>query len=98
MSELVPPQIRKFFDDQGRLVQWPNKRLAKDLVIAYLATKFEMDHSYTEMQVNEILNRWHTFSDWPLLRRELFDRGYLGRELSGATYWLIAQLNRDLLD
>jgi len=89
MMSRVPDQIKGFFDDHGRLKQWPTKQVAKELVIAYLATRFEQDQVYTEVQINEILKKWHTFSDWSLLRRELFDRGYLGRELSGAKYWVI---------
>ena len=42
---------------------------------------------YTEKEVNAILNRCHTFEDWALLRRELFERGYLNRERDGSTYW-----------
>lgn len=89
MSLEIPEPIKQFFDEHDRLVQWPSKQLAKDLALGYLSRKFEIDHVYTEVQVNEILKKWHTFSDWPLLRRELFERGYLGRELSGAKYWLI---------
>ena len=97
MSSSIPDQIKGFFDDHDRLIQWPSKQAAKELAIAFLASKFEQDHIYTEYQINEILKQWHTFSDWPLLRRELFNRGYLGRELSGAKYWLIDRLDKPVL-
>lgn len=79
---------QKYLDDQNRLKQWPSKHKDQLLVLAYLATKFEYGTSYTEAEVNDILKRWHTFSDWPLLRRELFDRGFLDRNPNGSNYRL----------
>ena len=55
--------------------------------MGFLSTKFVEDKIYSEKEVNEILNKWHTFVDWPLLRRELVDRGYLARETGGYKYW-----------
>lgn len=65
---------------------WPKKHADKELVIEYLSTKFECDKSYHEREINEILKQWHTFSDWALLRRELYERGYMTRDLSGTDY------------
>jgi len=56
--------------------------------LAYLASKFQLDISYSEREVNEILKQWHTFEDWALLRRELYDKGYFDRELDGSNYRL----------
>jgi hypothetical protein len=80
------PDLQRFTNDQGMLVVWPSKQNNKELVVAYLATKFEFGASYGEREVNEILKQWHIFSDWPLLRRELFERGYLDRDISGTSY------------
>ena len=35
----------------------------------------------------ELLNRWHTFEDAAILRREMVDYGYMGRTSSGDRYW-----------
>jgi hypothetical protein len=78
--------VQRFLDDTGLVKQWPKKLANKRLVLAYLATKFEFDRSYHERDVNEILKQWHTFSDWPLLRRELFEQGFLDRNRSGTDY------------
>lgn len=78
--------IEHFLDEQGRVNQWPSKQVAKELVLEYLASKFSMERSYTETLVNDLLKKWHTFSDWPLLRRELYERGYFDRNLSGSEY------------
>lgn len=78
--------VERFLNDSGKVTVWPKKHSDKELVIAYLAEKFEFNHSYHEKDVNELLKLWHTFSDWPLLRRELFERKYLDRNRSGTNY------------
>jgi RimJ/RimL family protein N-acetyltransferase len=79
---------QRFLNSDGRLEQWPSHRDDKLLVLAYLASKFDPDTTYTEREVNELLNEWHTFGDWPLLRRELFDRGFIDRNRDGTNYHL----------
>lgn len=79
----------KFLDKDLKLICWPNKQGDKDLVVGYLASKFNPDYIYSEKEVNEVINRWHTFGDLPLLRRELVDRLWLGRDPSGLEYRVI---------
>ena len=86
--ESVPRELRPFLDDEGRLAQWPSKQKTQRMAAAYLAAKFERGQNYNEKQVNELLNDWHTFEDWALLRRVLFDWGFLDRERDGSRYWL----------
>ena len=78
--------LNRFLDDDGRVAVWPSKHRYKVIVLSYLATKFEYDRFYNEKDVNEILKRWHTFEDWPLLRRELVDRHYMARDTNGYRY------------
>jgi hypothetical protein len=78
--------LNRFLNDEEQLMVWPKKQNDKELVTAYLATKFEFNKSYHEREVNEILKAWHDFSDWPLLRRGLFERHYLDRNRSGTDY------------
>ena len=49
-------------------------------------TKFEFGRTYRELEVNAILKGWHGFSDWALLRRELFERRLLDRTPNGLSY------------
>ncbi len=77
---------QRFLDGEGRLQQWPSKQSDKQLALAYLAAKFDFDTTYTEAEVNELLKQWHTFNDWPLLRRELYERGFVGRNTDGSNY------------
>lgn len=78
--------VQRFLDKENRVVVWPKKHADKELVLAYLCTKFAFGTHYNELEVNDILKQWHTFSDWPLLRRELFERGYLDRNRDGSVY------------
>jgi hypothetical protein len=82
--------LKPYLDDEGRLTTWPsarNRKAVQTLVLRYLAEKFEFGRDYSEREVNDLLNRWHTFGDPALLRRELFENGYVNREKSGARYW-----------
>ena len=78
--------VERFLDDQGRVSQWPTKRSDKDQVLDYLSGKFSHDEVLTEAEFNERLKQWHTFSDWPLLRRELYESGRFDRNPDGTGY------------
>lgn len=82
----MQPGIERFTDADGKITVWPKKHTAKQIVLAYLIDKFRYDRTYSEAEINDILQGWHTFSDWPLLRRELFERGYMARSRDGAVY------------
>jgi RimJ/RimL family protein N-acetyltransferase len=79
---------KNFLDSKGRLERWPYKLSDKLLVLSYLVTKFDFETTYTEPEVNKVLKQWHTFYDWPLLRRQLCDRGFMDRDPEGPTYRL----------
>jgi hypothetical protein len=86
----LPRELRPFMDERGRLKQWPARQKAQRMAVALLAERFEPGRVYDERQVNELLLEWHTFGDWALLRRLLFDWGYVDRERDGSRYWLRA--------
>ncbi len=82
--------LEDYLDSEGRVTRWPNgksKTEARSAILAYLAEKFEADTVYNERAVNELLKRWHTFEDWALLRRELFEQGYINRTKDCSEYW-----------
>lgn len=83
-------KIDQFMDGSGRVTLLPHKQKVRYALLEYLSEKFKMDYIYTEKQVNEICNQWHTFGDYFLLRRELIDNGFLCRERDGSRYWRIA--------
>ena len=80
-------ELTRFLDDTGRLTKLPSKQRLRQYAYAYLAEKFEADSTYTEREVNAILNAWHTFGDYFILRRGLIDGEFLQRLPDGSKYW-----------
>lgn len=81
-------ELKNYLDSTGRLKMYPSKRKYKILSLIYLSTKFEKGITYSEKEVNEILDNAHTFNDSCLLRRELFNKHFLGRLNDGSKYWM----------
>ena len=84
----VPRELRPFLDEQGRVMRWPARQKVQRMAIDYLARKFEHGRDYSEKDVNFLLMDWHGFSDWAMLRRLLFNWGYVDRESDGSRYRL----------
>lgn len=80
--------LKNFLDRDGRLKLYPARRRYKLLSLFYLATKFVPGKIYTEKEANELIRQWHTFEDWCLLRRDLYDHHFLDRAPDGAYYQL----------
>ena len=80
-----------FIDDEGRITGWPGRKRRKDqlAILTYLLSSIEPDRTYTEREINALLNAHHTFEDPALLRRELVDLGWVGRTRDGSSYWRI---------
>jgi hypothetical protein len=58
-------------------------------MIEYMASQFEAGRDYTEKEVNAVLlERMHPiFKDYAIIRRALYDYGFLDRESDGSRYW-----------
>jgi hypothetical protein len=80
-------------DSEGRVKALPAKYTVRQEILAYLAGKFEKDRIYTEKEVNAIIDNWHSFGDFFLLRRSLIDSRLMTRTPSGSQYWIE---NRDV--
>ena len=85
---LCKKEIKSFLNDEEQLTGYPVKYKRQIFALFHLASKFEPGVKYTEKEVNQILNRWHTFEDWAMLRRDLYDRRFMNREPNGSCYWL----------
>ena len=81
-------ELRNFLDSSGRLKAYPAKFKLKILSLYYLASKLQPGLIYTEQQLNRELINWHTFEDWAMLRRELYNRHFIDRAPDGTGYWL----------
>lgn len=88
MSEDYSALLASFLDDNGRLTQYPAKRKKKNYALLYLSSKFEPSVVYTEWDINEILDKWHSFHDPATLRRELYNNRFLDRTPDGKEYSL----------
>lgn len=87
MTITFPPELKNFVDAAGRLKQWPTKQKLQLLAIPALAAAIPAGRRFTERELNELLNQYHTFNDPAILRRLLCDLGYLARERDGSAYW-----------
>ena len=80
--------LQNFLDDKGCLKAYPSKHRLKIAALFYLASKFEPSKRYSEAEVNDLLRNWHTFEDWAMLRRELYNKRFINRAPDGSTYWM----------
>lgn len=80
--------LKSFLDENGRLTAYPSKRKMKLYAMIYLAEKIEKDRIYSEREINEVLNEWHTFGDPATLRRELYTHKFLDRSKDGTEYFM----------
>lgn len=63
----------------GRLKSIPAQQKKRDVVLRYLAGRFEEERMYPEREVNEILRAYH--ADVASLRRYLVDGEFLNRQI-----------------
>jgi hypothetical protein len=79
--------IKRFMDEKGRIKTWAAKQEVKYDILKYISTKFEYGRFYSEKEVNKVIEDWHTFGDYFLIRRGLIDNWLLSRTKSGSRYW-----------
>ncbi len=78
--------LKNFLDSEGRLTAYPSKRKMKLCALIYIAEKIEKDRTFTEKEINAVLNSLHTFNDPATLRRELYTHRFLDRDSYGKEY------------
>lgn len=71
------------FFAEGRLREIPAQRKKRDVILRWLAQRFERDRTYSEKEINERLRQYH--EDVASLRRELIGARLLQRE--HGIYW-----------
>lgn len=86
-------RIKRYLDKDGKVKELPSKKEIKCLILAYIADKFEYDVNYSEKEVNFIITENHIFNDYFLIRRELIENNFLGRERDCSRYWKIEKEN-----
>jgi hypothetical protein len=91
MSSKKKVKISIFLDENGKITRLPVPNRTRVPVLRYLAGKFKEDRNYSEKEVNLIIDEWHSFGDYFILRRLLIDYRFLARTADGAKYWLIKE-------
>lgn len=91
---------KQYIDKNGRICHWPRRKKRADQlnILRYLVHQFELGHVYTEREVNDILKAHHTFEDWAMIRRELYELGWMSRERNGTAYRRIAKTLDEMKD
>ena len=85
-------KLKGYLNSEGQLTQWASKkhRQKQLLMLAYIAEHFDAQKTYTELEVNAIINQWHTFGDHALLRRELKCAGiFKAKRITKSCCWLV---------
>ena len=85
--ETYESKLKRYYDEEQKLIQYPTKKPLRLLVLEKIAKDFEMGRDYTEKEVNEIIRSHIAFSDHELIRRELFQYKFVGRLKNGSKYW-----------
>lgn len=81
----------RHFDAAGRLARWPSKASQRDLVLWALWSRLPAATTFSEKEVNGLLNLEHGFGDPLLLRRFMVDMGLLWRTRDGRVYRRVEQ-------
>ncbi|HOY66313.1 MAG TPA: DUF2087 domain-containing protein [Candidatus Ozemobacteraceae bacterium] len=71
---------------EGPLKTLPIKEKRRIAILRHLITFFDGDRTYTEKQVNGILERF--YHDYAMLRRNMIEYGFLERKPDGSSYWI----------
>ena len=79
--------MNKLINEFDEIIRWPKKPSDKNIIINWLSNKFNDEIKYSEKEINEIIDRHHSFNDIALLRRELISRKFLSRKDDGSEYW-----------
>ena len=56
------------------------------MALIYIWSKLDQDRTYTSKEISEAIDSMIEFGDFALIRRELYDRGYLDRTADGREY------------
>lgn len=62
------------------------------MALWYLAQKIESERTYTEGEINDLLDEWIIFHDPATLRRELYNKRLLDRTTDCRSYWKEAEI------
>jgi len=79
-------RLVRMFDQEGKLVRWPSKRSQQELCLWVIWSRIPARQTFTEKEINLLLNENHHFGDHALLRRWLCDYRMMDRTRDGREY------------
>lgn len=79
--------LKNYIDHEGKLKAFPSKRKLKIAAMFYITESISEGVKYTEKEINEVINSRCSFNDAALLRREMYNYGFINRTLDGQMYW-----------
>ncbi len=79
--------LNDYLTHDGAVAKIPTNRRKLDVILGYIADKFEFNRTYTEKEVNAIIGALNP--DISGLRRDLISAKHLGREKDGSAYWRV---------
>lgn len=85
----VSEKLSRYLDAEGRLKGWPSRRTDQLEALRYLTSRLPDGTEWSERELNALLKALHTFGDWALLRRDLYDARLIDRSLDGRRYWKV---------
>jgi len=68
-------------------ISLPRSDIEKQKILSQIASKFEKGREYSESEVNKIIKDFDV-DDYVLIRRELVNFNYLGKNSYKSIYWL----------
>ncbi len=74
-------------DASGIIKQWPSTQIKQQIVLRYLASHIPPKTNFTEKEFHDFLEKWHSFGNASLLKRELYVKHHVDKELDGSYYW-----------
>jgi predicted transcriptional regulator len=81
--------LKNYLAKDGTLTKVPTSRRKLEVVLAFIAEKFDFDRTYTEKEVNAVISALNP--DISGLRRDLISAKLLAREKDGSAYWRVRQ-------
>lgn len=87
-ASLYRKKLEHYYSEDGKLTRYPSKRPMRIIALIKIAEQFEAGKQYREKEVNGIIQSAIAFQDIELIRRELYEYKFLGRQRDGSSYWL----------
>jgi len=77
---------KEFFKDCVEKQKFPKDDREKQIILKNIIKEFDENKEYSEQEVDEIIKKF--YNEFTLIRRELINFGYMGRNPYENKYWV----------